>query len=102
MSQRKTVNVHILDKDYPVSCGPEEEADLLASAKHLDQAMRGIRGSGKVIGLERIAVMAALNITNDMLTGTPAPGASDDTAKRLKRINGKIDETLHRCRQLQL
>lgn len=101
--ERKTVNINILDKEYPVSCGPDEEAALTASAAHLDKQMRNIRGSGKVIGLERIAVMAALNITNDMLGGDGQPAAAKGkNAERIKRINGKVDAALHRFRQLQL
>ena len=62
-----TVSVRILEKEYQVNC-PEEEIDqLTASARYLDAQMRGIRDSGKVLGLDRMAVMAALNITNDLL-----------------------------------
>ena len=60
VSPANTVTVKILDKDYQVACPEEQEAELVVSAKYLDKQMRGIRNSGKVIGLERIAVMAAL------------------------------------------
>ncbi|SDU25934.1 cell division protein ZapA [Halopseudomonas salegens] len=69
MSEPQTVILHILDKEYRVSCPPEERSNLEQAARHLDQTMRDIRNSGKVIGVERIAVMAALNISHDMLTG---------------------------------
>ena len=59
MSQPNTVTVKILDKEYQVACPEEQEAELVSSAKYLDKQMRGIRDSGRVIGLERIAVMAA-------------------------------------------
>ncbi|MEM6485985.1 MAG: cell division protein ZapA [Pseudomonadota bacterium] len=62
-----TFTVSILDKEYQVACPPEQQAELLLSAKHLDDQMRSIRSHGKVIGLERIAVMAALNISHELL-----------------------------------
>ena len=62
-----TVTLKILDKEYQVACPPEEQTALMQAGQFLDQKMRGIRTSGKVIGLERIAVMAALNISYEML-----------------------------------
>ena len=67
MSPPNTATVKILDKEYQVACPEEQEAELLTSAKYLDKQMRKIRNSGKVIGLERIAVMAALNISFELL-----------------------------------
>src|SRR5690625_6482625 len=63
----ETVVVQILDKDYQVSCPPEERNALLQSAQLLDERMRTIRRGGAVIGLERIAVMAALNLSHELL-----------------------------------
>jgi cell division protein ZapA len=57
-----TVSIRILDKEYQVQCPPDQQDALLAAARDLDQRMREIRRSGNVIGLERIAVMAALNL----------------------------------------
>ena len=61
------VSVKILEKEYHVACPPEERPALLDSAEYLNRKMREIRDSGKVIGLDRIAVMAALNIVNELL-----------------------------------
>ena len=69
MSQTPTtVEVRILDKEYLVACPQEEQEALLRAARHLDTKMREIRSSGKVFGTERIAVMAALNITHEALS----------------------------------
>ena len=65
MSQQ-TVDIHILDKDYQVSCPPEDTNALMESAKKLDEQMRLIRNNASVIGVERIAVMAALNLTYEI------------------------------------
>ena len=111
MSQPNTVTVKILDKDYQVACPEEQEVALVSSAKYLDKQMRSIRETGKVIGLERIAVMAALNISHDLLrarNGMEAPPAdgqdgeetSADT-RSLGSLNAKLDEALHQLRQIE-
>lgn len=112
MSQANTVTVRILDKDYQVTCPPEQEAELVISAKYLDKQMRSIRDSGKVIGLERIAVMAALNISYELLQASGQSDASQPTANQadanqagsdsLKRLNRRVDDALHDLRQLEI
>ncbi|PCJ92593.1 MAG: cell division protein ZapA [Porticoccaceae bacterium] len=87
MSQQ-TVNIRILDKEYQVSCPPEERNALLQSAKTLDEQMRSIRNSGSVIGLERIAVMAALNLTYElskMETKSANQGASSSAILTIEK-----------------
>lgn len=93
----KQVSVQIMGKEYLVGCRPHELDDLMASAKLLDRKMREIRETGKVIGTERIAVMAALNLAHEVLAGgTPrANGASQEAAHaRLKAMQEKIDAVL--------
>lgn len=102
MSPPHTVTVRILDKDYQVACPEEQEAQLVSSAKYLDKQMRGIRDSGKVIGLERIAVMAALNIGYELLEATDGSGLSQPSDDSVKRINRKLDAALHDLRQLEI
>ena len=67
MTQPNTVTVQILDKEYCITCPVNERANLESAARYLDGKMREIRSSGKVIGADRVAVMAALNITHDLL-----------------------------------
>ncbi len=91
MSTKSTVEVRILDKEYLVTCPQQEQEALLRSARHLDHQMREIRNSGKVFGTERIAVMAALNITNELLQrDTMSEGTSDV----LKAMDEKISSVL--------
>ena len=59
------VVIQILDKDYTVACPPEEREGLLESAELLNQRMREVRDSGKVMGAERMAVMTALNVIHE-------------------------------------
>jgi cell division protein ZapA len=61
------VKVQILGKEYPVSCDPDEQHELLLAARYLDEKTREIRDGGRIIGTERIAVMAALNIAHELL-----------------------------------
>lgn len=98
-----TVVVNILDKAYQVSCPPEQQPELEASARHLDNQMRSIRESGKVIGLDRIAVMAALNITHDLLAQEPDPGESAYIGEdESRRLTTKVETALQRFRQMEL
>lgn len=86
-----TVTVLILDKEYQVACPPEERTALLNAARELDGRMRAIRSSGSVIGLERIAVMAALNLSHDLLESQTKSQSAD-----LDRLQQKLDEALAR------
>ncbi|MBT4163041.1 MAG: cell division protein ZapA [Gammaproteobacteria bacterium] len=67
MTDSKTVTVSILDKNYQVSCQANEVASLQKSASFLDEKMRQMKENSNVFGLDRLAVMAALNLTNDLL-----------------------------------
>jgi cell division protein ZapA len=104
VNQPHTVTVKILDKDYQVACPEEQEAELMVSAKYLDKQMRGIRDTGKVIGLERIAVMAALNISHELLQasehGETVVEAPD--VESVGRLNRKLDDALYQLRQLEI
>lgn len=101
-----TVSVHILDKEYQVACPEEQQAELIVSARYLDKQMRAIRDSGKVIGLERIAVMAALNISHELLqasdqgAGSGAAASIDNQA--VQGLQRKIDQAMHQLRQLEI
>ena len=88
----ETLSVHILGKDYKVACPAEEQDALLRAASELDRRMRIIRQSGNVIGVERIAVMAALNLSNEVLTGQQHRNDIDQEV--LENLHSRIDEAL--------
>lgn len=91
------VSVKILEKEYHVTCPPEERPALLDSAEYLNRRMREIRDSGKVIGLDRIAVMAALNIVNELLRARDHDeGVETDLAARLKVMRERVENALTR------
>ncbi len=95
------VSVRILDKEYQVACPASERTDLLDSAEVLNRKMREIRDSGRIIGLDRIAVMAALNMANDLLHAQERDKTlEDDISTRLKLISDRVESVLGNTQQL--
>ncbi|HIF18802.1 MAG TPA: cell division protein ZapA [Cycloclasticus sp.] len=87
-----TVALNILDKEYRVSCSQGERAGLEASARFLDDKMQDIKQSGRIVGLDRIAVMAGLNITHDLLSeGQKKTGMSLDINDKINALQNKLD-----------
>ncbi|OPX54330.1 cell division protein ZapA [Oceanospirillum multiglobuliferum] len=95
---KHALEVKILERSYVVGCPEDKQEDLLKSAKYLDKKMREIRESGKVIGTERIAIMAALNIAYEMLNQNESQ-AQADSNDQLNRINDKLSAALAALRQ---
>ncbi|THB66139.1 MAG: cell division protein ZapA [Gammaproteobacteria bacterium] len=89
----ETVAVKILDKELLISCPRSEMDGLQEAASYLDSKMREIRNSGKVIGAERIAIMAALNIAHEMLQGQSLDSPKNSSLlERIIGLNNKIAE----------
>jgi cell division protein ZapA len=97
------VSVRILDKEYQVACPANERTDLLDSAEILNAKMLEIRDSGRIVGLDRIAVMAALNMANDLLHAQERDRKIEgDFSSRLKLISDRVDSVLGGSQQLDL
>jgi cell division protein ZapA len=97
------ISVRILDKEYQVACPPSERTDLLDSAEVLNTKMREIRDSGRIVGLDRIAVMAALNMANDLLHAQERDKTLEgNVSDRLKIISDRVDSVLGNSQQLDL
>jgi cell division protein ZapA len=89
------VDIKVLDKDYRIACPAAERDDLVASARLLDARMREIRQSGRVVGTDRIAVLAALNITNELLQlQRVQSGGENNVTRRLGQLQDRIGEVL--------
>ncbi|MDE2089825.1 MAG: cell division protein ZapA [Gammaproteobacteria bacterium] len=102
-SEADPVTVHILDKDYLVACPEHERPALQTSVQYLNRKMKEIRDSGKVIGTERIAVMAALNIAHEVLQHkTQKDISSQDVGSRIRALQEKIDHALQASKQMEL
>jgi cell division protein ZapA len=98
-----TVTVRILEKEYFVSCPQDERADLLDSAEYLNNKMREIRDTGKVVGADRIAVMAALNMANELLRLRKLDAELQGAVSgRVKNMRERVETALQRTRQLDL
>ena len=97
------VSVRILDKEYQVACPVNERTNLLDSAEILNDKMREIYDSGRIVGLDRIAVMAALNMANDLLHAQARDRILEgDVSSRLKVISDRVESVLGGSQQLDL
>ncbi len=101
------VTVVILDKEFRIACAPDERDDLIRASNYLSDKMREVRDSGRLIGLDRVAVMAALNIANELLQeraagGGSAPAAdSQQVRTRLHNLHQKVEKALNAGRQME-
>jgi len=104
MSEQSTsIQVKILDKEYQVNCPPSDQEALIKSARYLDENMRKIKGRGNIHGAEKIAVMAALNITHDMLRKNRLINETrHTTAQQVKGLEDRIDSAIANSRQLEI
>lgn len=103
MSDASPVSVRLLEKEYMVACPQEERAALLDSAEYLNSRMREIRDSGKVVGIDRIAVMAALNLAHELLKIRRHDAMSAEVGDRLRSLSERVETVLARKgQQLEL
>ena len=99
-SETNAVRIKILDKEYLVSCPEDEQELLLASAKHLNDKMATIRAGGKVVGIDRIAVMAGLNIAHEAIeSGGVGGNRARSFGARINKLNERIEAALAEYRQ---
>lgn len=87
-------SVSILGKELAVACPPEEREALQAAAAHLDRRMREVQDSGRVIGTERCAIIAALNIANEMLQARKDGAITAEVDRRLRSLHARVDHVL--------
>jgi cell division protein ZapA len=96
------VSVRILEKEYTLVCPYEERSALLDSAEFLNARMREVRDSGKVVGLDRIAVMVALNLANEYLRLKSRESKLEgDASQRVKNLRERVENQLARSQQLE-
>jgi cell division protein ZapA len=91
----KTLEIKLLDRELRVACPEEERSELLEAVAFLDKRMREIRDAGKIASVERIALMAALNITHELLGMKVGRGIDlADFKRRMNSMEAAIDEAL--------
>lgn len=91
MSQSKGVDVNIMGREFTVSCTDEERPGLINAVNFLDKKMRDIRDSGKIIGVERIAIMAALNLAHELLNAKSGNVDIGNIKRRISQMQEQID-----------
>jgi len=97
------VSVRIMEKEYVVACPYEERSALLDAAEFLNGRMREIRDSGKVVGHDRIAVMAALNLAHEFLKGRDRESKLDSgVGHRVRALRERVESALEKGQQLEL
>jgi cell division protein ZapA len=97
------VSIQILDKEYLIACPPEEREDLQAAAVYLNARLREIREGGKVIGSDRLVMMAALNMANELSKSRGREQrVNADVGARVKNMRERVERTLQQGRQLEL
>ena len=99
MKNQDSLSIIILDKEYRVACPPGEQQSLQASANELNRKLTEIKAKGAVIGTERIAIMAALNLCHEMLTGKTIQAENTELNTRIESLSDKIDSSM---REIQL
>lgn len=94
MSENQTIAVHLLDKDYKIACPPEEQEALYRAARSLDARLRAIRDGGNIVGLERIAIMAALNLSYELQAANERSAGKGLDEDLLQNLADKVDRAL--------
>lgn len=94
-SKMRPISIQILGKEYKVACPDDEQESLLSAAQELDNRMRSIRDSGKVSGTDRIAIMAALNLTHDLPSlKNDLADSEEEISLQLSNLRNKIEKVL--------
>lgn len=94
MSNAKTIDVNIMGREFTVACTDEERAGLLEAVSYLDKKMHDIRDTGKVVGIDRIAIMAALNMSHELLHTKTGDIDIGDYKRRISAMQNQIDEAM--------
>ncbi|WP_368566085.1 cell division protein ZapA [Pseudoxanthomonas sp. UTMC 1351] len=95
MSATEPVSVHILDREYTVGVEPGERNSLMSAAKLLDSKMREVRGSNRMAAVDRVAVLAALNLAHELQQLRNESSAREkELSRTLADLHRKLDSVL--------
>ena len=97
------VSVRIMEREYVVACPYDERSALLDAAEFLNSRMREVRDSGKVVGLDRIAVMVAINLAHELLQLKDREAkAQSEVGNRVRGLRERVEVALEKGQQLEL
>lgn len=94
MTDPRTIEISLLGRSFKVPCSKEEEPQLIAAVEYLDGKMRDIRENSKAIGVERIAMMAGLNIAHELLFSNAGNSREPEYRERLQAMEAELDRAL--------
>lgn len=95
MTNIPTISVSLLDKEYQVACPPQEQEALLRAGRQLDKRLREVRDSGAIVGLERIAIIVALNLCYELMQANENSATNNIDLNQLQALSDRLDRVLH-------
>lgn len=102
-TESNTLTVSIVGKDYQVACPAGEEQSLREAAHYLHTLMESIRSSGRVVGLDRVAVMAALNVCNELLQSKSNHAEAQDLVnERVQKLSDRVADAINENKQMKI
>ncbi len=103
MSEKNSITIKILGRDYQIACGPDEEDALRQAASYLNKQMEQVKKHGSTLGFEKIAVMTALNISHELLQNSQQANDTESGAQQfLSQLEKKIESALQSSRQFEI
>jgi cell division protein ZapA len=102
-TESNTLTVSIVGKDYQVACPAGEEESLREAAHYLHTLMESIRSSGRVVGLDRVAVMAALNVCNELLQSKSKHAEAQNlVTERVQNLSDRVADAINENKQMKI
>ena len=102
-TESNTLTVSIVGKDYQGACPAGEEQSLREAAHYLHTLMESIRSSGRVVGLDRVAVMAALNVCNELLQSKSKHAEAHDLVnERVQKLSDRVADAINENKQMKI
>ncbi len=99
---KKAVKVSIMQREFTIACQEEETQGVIEAASYLDKQMRAIANNNHALGTDRCAIMAALNISHELLAARRNVGQDGEVSERLEKLHQKIDQAMDSIRQVAL
>ena len=101
-SEKKGVKVTIMQREFTIACDESEAQGVIDAANYLDRQMRIIADSNQALGADRCAIMAALNISHDLLEARKSEGDDNQVSARLDKLYTEVDTAMESIRQVAI
>ncbi|MDD9823077.1 MAG: cell division protein ZapA [Gammaproteobacteria bacterium] len=95
MSEKQSVKVSIMQREFTVACSPEESRGVVEAAAYLDRQMRAVSKGAQVLSIDRCAIMAGLNISHELLTLRESLDDNEQLNARLERLHTQVDQAVN-------